>query len=254
MNAKSLALGLTVILAGNAVLLIGVARNRSAGPIQTVELSERELPMMPRGEEDSSVSLRLEYRPRFFRWRDDAHADGSREGTFDGEKLQALGFRCGTADAASPYFRVPRRRMVFVALEYRENLSDEPAGKPVPIPSNIGQQSATAAGRTQSGLVVVDAARSYEQLRLKYPDPRKHLIVRGLVAASTVDNPGSAKDPYWLGRVAGILPPEIQVPLPYSMELNRLGAEERKLSRYAVTLHYGRNMEPWIGSVTVSRK
>lgn len=251
MKRKALFLGLAVILASNAVLLIRVAKNRSGGPIQKIELTERELPLMPRGEEDSSVSLRVAWRPYFFSWPDNTRINENREGTFDNEKLQTLGFNCGTADEKSPYFRVPLRRLLYVALEYRENLSEEPAGETGPAQSGGLRRSAAEVNRAQSRLMVVDAGRSFEQLRLRYPDPRKHLIVHGLVMASTVYDPRTARDPYWLGRVAGVLPSEIHVPLPYSTEFNRLAAEDRGLSSYSVTLHYGRNMEPWIGSITL---
>jgi hypothetical protein len=251
MKTKALFLGLVVILASNAVLLIRVARNRSGGPIQTIELTERELPLMPRGEEDSSVSLRVAWRPYFFRWPDNNRIDENMEGKFDNEKLQTLGFDCGTADEKSPYFRVPLRRLLYVALEYRENLPEEPAGQASPTQPGARQRSAAEMNPAQSRLIVVDAGRSFEQLRLKYPDPRTHLIVRGLIMASTVHDPRSASDPYWLGRVTAVLPPEIHVPLPYSTEFNRMAAEDRRLSRYSVTLHYGRNMEPWIGSITL---
>ena len=245
MNGKKLALGLAVILASNAILLLHVAKSRSAGSIQTIELTERELPMMSRGVEDSSVSLRLAWRPNFFNLRD-YRINQSAESTFDSEKLQALGFQCGTADEKSPYYRVPQRRLLYVALEYRANLSDEAAGETGPT------QSAAEINRTQSGLIVVDAATSFEPLRLKYPDPQKHLIVRGLVVATTVYDPRTDKDPHWLGRVAEVLPPEIHVPLPYTTEFNRLAAEDQKSSRYSVILHYGRDLEPWIGSIKMN--
>jgi hypothetical protein len=252
MSAKNLALGLSVVLAANALLLIGVARNRSAGPIQTIELTERELPMMARGEEDSSVNLRFEYRPRYLRWRGDAGISENTEGLLDSEKLQTLGFQCGTPDASSPYYRVPLRRLEYVALEYMENPPEESAGKAGPVPSVAGQRSEQAIVRSQSRLKVVDAARSFNELRLKYPDRRKHLIVRGLVLASAVNDPNSANHPRWIGRVSDVLPSMIQVPLPFSIELNRLAAEDRKSSHYTVTVHYGRDLEPWIGSITVN--
>ncbi len=253
MNRSAFILGLFLILASDAILLGRVALNRSGGPIQTMELTDRELPMMPRDQEDSSVSLRVTWRS-FYTGPASAQFPLDRETTFDSEKLQSLGFNCGTPDSKSQLYRAPQRRLLYVALELREVASAESSGQSAPMPAGSQERSVAGKNRARSRLVVVDAARNFAQLRGKYPDARSHLIVQGIVAASTFHDPKTEKESGWVGRVTGILPPEIHVPLPYSRDLNRPEAEKGRLSDYTVTLLYGRNMEPWIGSIAMSPK
>jgi hypothetical protein len=94
-------------------------------------------------------------------------------------------------------------------------------------------------------LIVVDAARSFGQLRLKYPDPVKHLILRALVRASTAYAAGKLGYPIWQGRVESILPSEIYVSLPYSMEFNRQPPEE--IFRYLNRAHATESVPPHRG-------
>jgi len=240
-----LALGLTIILVSNAVLLTIVARNRSGSPIRTIELTERELPMLARGDEDSSVSLLVTWKPNSFVRPGGALDDDKQVGLFDDEKLRSLGFSCGIADSKSPLYRVPQRRLAFVALEYTVNPLEEHTGPARP---------AAGWGRGQSGLMVVDASTSLDQLLSKYPDSRKYMIVRGIVRASTHQTADAARAPVWRGRVESVLPPQIYVPLPYSTEFNRKTSEEQSRTRYTVTLRYGRNLEPWIESISMSSR
>ena len=51
-----------VIVVANAVVLLQVAHNRNGGPIETIRLTERELPLNYRENENSEVSVRLNWR------------------------------------------------------------------------------------------------------------------------------------------------------------------------------------------------
>ncbi len=227
MSRTAFILGLAVVFASNAVLLFKVAGNRSGGPVQTLELTETELPMMPREAEDTSVSLRLAWR-EYFPDTGGTQVSPDRGLTFDHEKLRELGFRLGSPDKKAPDFRAPQRRLLFVALENAADSRDETK-------------------RRKSRLRAVDAAASYDELRAKYPDGRSHLIVRGIVDAWPVEAQWAA--PRWEGRVAIVVPSEIQVPLPYSKTLEN---GQGKGLHYAVTLHYGHNLEPWVGSIRLT--
>ncbi len=233
MKKMAFVLGLAVIVLSNAILLIRVARNRSGGAAQTIEMTDRELPLMPREPEDTSASLRLDWR-RYSAGINGVRAPREANVVFEQEELRSLGFRLGTPDEKDPKFRVPQRRLLYVALEY--SASDEATAI----------STATAERKPwRSRLRAVDAGESFEILQEKYPDKRRHLIVRGLVDAWAVNDPARHDPPRWEGYVTMVIPSEIQVPLPFSKVL----ASE---PHYVVTLHYGRNCEPWIGALSVS--
>lgn len=102
-------------------------------------------------------------------------------------------------------------------------------------------------------LFVVDASKSAEQLRARFPDRKHYLIVRAMVRAhlETIWDPVKASNVprEWLGFVAEILPGEIHVPLPMASALPRLGPELITSPRFTVTLCYGRHLEPWISAI-----
>jgi len=228
MKPIGLILGMVVVVLSNGVVLIQSAANRSGPPVQAITLTERELPILPRDLDDSSVSLHL-------RWRAQASEAASKPGPvdppFDAAKLQELGFDC-TIPANPAEARPPVLTVVYVALEYG---------------------GGTGAGPTQ--LILADASRNQEALRAKYPDPQKHLIVRAVVRVlfewGQDLRTGSERPHRWIGYLEEILPGAIYVPQPFARELNRLKPRSGEAPRYSVTLHYGRNLEPWVASVTV---
>jgi len=248
MNRIGFILGLAVLLISNATLLTRVGANSSGGPVQTIELTEGELPMMPRGPEDSSVSLRIAWRPIDSR---PASSQAGRERgiTFDEEKLLSMGFRLGKPDEKDPQFRVPQRRLLYVALEVSPEAPHLPSAAAGPGQTDARPQASPAAAGFRSRLKAVDAGSSFEQLRARYPDGKRHFVVRGVIDAFAVNDPSKGAAPHWEGYVAMILPSEVQVPLPFS---KNLAGEQGKEPRYSVTLHYGRNTEPWVGSIQVA--
>ncbi len=250
MSRIAFILGLAILAISNAVLLMRVEANRTGGPVQTIELTERELPMMPRGPEDSSVGLRVAWRG-FLNRPGAAYPQGDSGNTFDSEKLRSLGFHLVTADDKAPEHRWPQRRLLYVALEYAADSSEEPAAGSAPDKGEARPLSVAASEGRRSRLKVVDAAGGFDQLRTRYPDPRRHLIVLGVVGVSITDA-GQASGPRWVGRVEQILPSEIQVPLPYSREISPEPGETGKIRHYTVTVHYGRSLEPWVGSAKIT--
>jgi hypothetical protein len=252
MSRRPLLGAIALILATNVLALIGVGRNRAGGPAATIELTERELPIMNTGMDNSAIDLGFSW-TRQSRWRS--------TGILNCSQLEQAGFdlRSTAGEPASDVALLPRE--AFVALEYQgsawkqwlqgveeERRQSQSSAQP-PIGANIPVEPLL-----QSRLFVVDAAKSPAELRARYPDPGKHLIVRAVIMARLEDvkEPGTGKviSHNCIGNVSEILPAMIHVPLPYARLLAllkpRLPGEE---PRFAVSLHYGRNLEPWVASV-----
>ena len=107
--------------------------------------------------------------------------------------------------------------------------------------------------QTVSRLFPIDVGRDWQELRRRYPDQGKHLIVSAVINAR-IENPvadDKSSSPRYVGFVQEIQHNFINVPLPYSRSLAPLKPQSGKTPRYAVTLSYGRNLEPWVTAVTV---
>jgi hypothetical protein len=104
-----------------------------------------------------------------------------------------------------------------------------------------------------SRLFPVDVARSYSELRNRYPDQSKYLIVTAVVRARIQDEKdpttGTPRTGRIVGFVAAVLPSDINVPLPYAKLLSALKTPAGQEPRYLVTLQYGSNLEPWVSAV-----
>ena len=59
MKRAALLFAIALILASNGIALIGVARNRAGEPLATIELTERELPLMNIGMDNSGIDLSI---------------------------------------------------------------------------------------------------------------------------------------------------------------------------------------------------
>ncbi len=258
--------GLALVVVTNALALWGVYQNRREGPVQTIELTERELPIAMRDPDDSSIRLRLAWRKsscQFFPPPENC------EYLFDRARLQDLGFDCSAAAGSDPGFRYPLRREAFVVLEYdgprwqqhaekgQSGSAAAEGGRPAPSgrESNRPRESLDGADPEGSRLFVADAGLSAETLRGKYPDARQYLIVRALIHAILEEPDDSraagSKPARWGGYVAQLLPPEIHVPPPFSRELASLETRRGGPPRYRVLLHFGSRTEPWIESVAL---
>lgn len=226
MSWRTFVLGAAIILVANVFALFGVQRNRSGEPRQSISLTQRELELSNRREENSGISLRLRFNGQ---WEpDDARA---------GE----LGF--SPNENASIRGRLSQRP-VFVALEcngprYAEWLEKQERQQPTAI--EVVKQS----WRTQfTRLFVADVARSPEPLLQKYANRENYLVVRGLATATV-----SYTDPVTFRRgprrievfVSRIEPGSIHLPLP----LSQLDTAHP----YIVDLSYGPRFEPWATAI-----
>jgi hypothetical protein len=140
-----LAAGLLVLLA-NGFVFVQVARNRAATPVAEFELTDRELRLLPRGEDDSGVGLSLIYMN------------------------------------PAPYrdMNLGPNRKVFLALEYDgpawRDWRDHP-DRPVP---GLGARHLEPDTIEQSShLMLIEVGPDAAALRRKYPDTRKVIILPG---------------------------------------------------------------------------
>ncbi|HYL38465.1 MAG TPA: DUF4824 family protein [Bryobacteraceae bacterium] len=227
MRRLGLLLAAAVIIVSNVVVLVGVARNRSGGPVETIQLTQRELPTGFHEKEDTGVSLRLNWShygivyPEETSWLDQA-------------KLESIGFDTSAAlrDTKHP----PLPRPAFVVFEYNGAAWEHWVQK--------AQQEKSLGGPgpdTQTRLVAIDAAKTPEALLQKYTDHSKSLIVRGVIHAfaSQTDPVTKRPGPWRLeGSISEVLPQSIHVPPPIANSFTK--------TPYTVTLAFGHRFEPWV--------
>jgi hypothetical protein len=214
-----------------AATLAGSAWNRSSGRGPTV-LTDRELPLRNASDDNSGLSLSIEY----------PHALGGEQRWLTGDKLAALGFDT-SVDPGSPdadaHYRRELGRLVYVALEH-----DGPAwrARAIEVERNIRQWSRDEDVRKQveasSRLVPVDADLDPAVLEGRYPNARTHLITR---AVMRVYRYSEANQRARLTGALQLLPDTLYVPSQI--------AEHLRGRSYRVRVRYGRRYEPWIEGV-----
>ena len=273
----TLAAGIALIIATNAVVLFGVQYNRSGEPDSEVNLTERELalPYSSRStRENSGLSLRLMWRiiekDRPF---SNFYTGGS-PAWLDKNKLAALGFDV-TDDADTPESKRRYQKMlpreVLLVLEYdgeayqqmlnqaQQHLQEEEAlsaanpGKTEFVQRVNQAQKVLRELQSSSRLFVIDAGSNYDDLRTKYTDRTRYIILRGQVRTFMVSQAG--EKPRIVGHIEAANIEEINVPLEYRNVLDPLLARKRtsrqdSSPRYIVKLNVGRRLEPWIADAS----
>lgn len=248
--------GLGLIVAGNAVALLGVAYNRGGEPDAVVEFSEREL-AMPFGfaasEENSGLSLRLEWRlAEAPRPGAPDHAGGA--AWLDRDKLAELGFDLrAAAERGQGEERLGRQlpREAWIVLELagpawqaaivareaalaaaRQLQADNPGKEEFERRAAFAQEQLEKERDTNSRLFAIDAGPDRTELRRRYPDRARYLIL-----------PGEVRLGYDRQELTGFISQlgvrAVHVPLAERAAIERGG-------RYIVTLAFGRRSEPWI--------
>lgn len=228
MKRRGVLLAVTVVLVSDAVALVQAARNRSGEPLESMQLTERELRLVRPTSESSYVVLRLEWAQGrgWKRPEDDS-------GWFDKSKLEELGFDCRlptTEPSAEARYRAMGPKQVLAVLEYREdNEYDD-----------------------NTRLLVVDAGLDFTSLHRKYASPGRYLIVPGLVRVRIGTN-GHLR-----GALTELLVDDLSVPPRELAVFENLklgssayfGPSNLKMHppRYTATLFYGKNLEPWVAS------
>jgi hypothetical protein len=244
MRHPSILLAAATVLAADAFVLAEAAYNRSGRPFASIEITERELRLVRLHSESTAFVLQLAWEPA---WGRHKFEDGP--GWLDWAKLEELGYDCRlplTDTSAPAHYGAMPPKQVFAVLEY-----SQAAGV------------AIADRSTRSRLIAIDAGPDYALLHKKYPDTRRFLILPAMVRLyyeAAWDPNTRARTPggYLRGAVTEMLVGEISVPSSLrrlfegldqiTYEYPRTPEALHRGPRYAVSLNYGRNYEPWIGS------
>ena len=261
---RTLVSGLALILLSNAVVLAGVAWNRSGEPEAQLRLTQRELGLdrdWAGGRENSGVALSL-------RWRvlrtapgdsflDYGYSYATDADWLDRAKLEQLGFDL-SASARDPLLdeqrferQLPRPALLVLELDgparaaalkraeefagkARAKLAAEPASKPFEAQDNAAQAALARERNDNSRLFVVDAGLDAGALRAKYPDRNRYAIVSGKIGLQGY----GARKPS--GYVYGPGVASLNVP-------RRFHAAVR--GRFEASVAFGRRLEPWLAAV-----
>jgi len=256
-----LAAGLVVL--GNLVVLAGVAWNRVGEPQGVLKLTERELPMAPRSDEDSSITLWVGWRGGTIgpAWHPRAEPEW-----LDESKLTELGFDCSVpfrAEAAEFHYDKQLPREGFVVLEFdgeawsrwlaeqeREIETEAAEMQPGPEAGDAVQDLRDDLERARVGasrLFAIDSGPDAGALRARYPDLTRHVVVAAVFGLST-DRTGL------VGVIRHLRIDRIHVSRTHRGMLEELESADHEIGRdgprYSVTLHFGRRLEPWIEEIS----
>jgi len=266
-----------LLLLSNIVVLAGVAYNRSDEPLLSIELTERELPIIQSfnsKDENSGTTLSLMWQihdpdqaPEYL-----STTYGSPE-WLDHEKLTELGFDIKKFKSEKDKYRNRTSHLATKAtlvLEYQgetyhkalalaenkanglrqrlaEALEDENRLKAL----STFERQLTRLKESRTRLYVVDAGLDEQALMQKYADKNNILLVRGEIGLLWIDDVIS-------GRIRQLYIQQVHVPLPLSEQLTAWTNGETYSSyntdaippRYQVRLNIGKRLEPWIETVT----
>ena len=260
---KLLITSVGLLLLTNIVVLAGVAYNRSGEPLISIELTERELPIMQSynsREENSGTMMSL-------RWQildpdEDIKYVSTTYGTpawLDDDKLIELGFDIAelNSDADKYQYKTGHfSRKAILVLEYQGesyqkalklaegNLESAYADELEDYENQLAQLKIS-----RTHLYVVDAGQDRDLLIQKYADKGNYLLVRGEIGLRW-----SGDIVY--GRIRQLYLNQVHVPLPLSEQLISMDNGEtyspyNNLTppRYKVRLNIGKRLEPWIKSI-----
>lgn len=263
---------LLLVVVVNAVVLAGVAWNRSGEPDATLQLTERELPLLyrfSRSQENTGVAFRLNL------------SDGTNSPDWlDADKLRQLGFSVPQSgagrDARDAWSKRPLPRQAWVVLEFdgpawqallaeqTQRLADARLAveKGEVTREQVKSLEKALMRMRQSGsrLVAVDASTEPSALRARYPDSRRYLIT-GAKVRMRVEHSLSAEDESDSLAVKSylqLLVNRIHVPLQQQKVLqsvlggelrNERSGDAQRPPRYVVRLQYGRRYEPWVVAI-----
>jgi hypothetical protein len=261
-----------ILVLSNAFVLAHVAMNRTGEPDAEMQLTARELQYYGSRSDESSVILML-------RWQNTApeYPPGTGledPGWFDQKKLEELGFDLSVpADSplAPRFYQNLRSRQAYVALEFegpawKQWLAKREAQAPtelsygpqVTVPDRIAIER-----QTTPRLVAIDVARDPGELRHKYPDRKRVMILPALVRAMhetlrTATAGAPPRPEHLRGAITRLAIESINVPEPLSRRLDGLSyspwtydGKQVKVVQppYSVTLRVGSKYDPWVVDV-----
>jgi hypothetical protein len=282
--------GMVLILATNAVALLGVVYNRGEAE-STLNLTERELHLPYNWgfeKENSGIALRLQWRTlaeepeRFYGLRRSYYSGytgfGSEPKWLDRAKLAALGFDVSKAEdtpQGEMHYAKSLAMDVLLVLEFdgpahgialsraQQHLQNEEAL----LKTNLGKkefeeraknarQALYQEERINTRLFVIDAGCDAASLRAQYPDRHRYAIVRGQVQPRLVD---VKNKPIITAYISGISNAQVNVPAVYRpffeplQERVRTNQYDAAVSPYKVTVAFGQRLEPWITEATAAK-
>jgi hypothetical protein len=270
-QGRTLVIGVAIILIVNAIALGGAAYNRSGSPDSTLHLSQRELSLPWRSDdENSGMALSL-------KWRVPAQVDANAVATslgsyfayghdpawLDAAKLKSLGFDVTLAkpevEVRQDYRPLPRREVLLV-LEldgpaYRQSLErmQRLVATSAKAPSPDAKTALRREAQEDSRLFIVDAGLDAQDLRAKYPDRSHYAIVRGTVRPQWTDV-GAQR--HLSGMIDQLSADTMHVPIDFrpffvtkaGRAYSNTGAENSL--PFTADVAFGKRFEPWIVGVS----
>ena len=249
--------GVALIVAVNAVVLAGVAWNRSGAPTSRLTLSQRELRLpyvFGADSERGEISLTLN-------WRVAHDIDPSYGGVewLDEATLRSLGFDLSRgAGALYP------EREVFIVLELAgpawqrevaraqarvdEVLARDGQREQDARDLKSAQEALAFERASASRLFAIGAGRDAAALRQRYPDLQRHAIVGGRVRPSVRQMPDRI---VVSGVMSALAVGDISVPHALRGGVDGLGRAklENGKGSFEAEVAWGRRFEPWLGAV-----
>jgi len=275
-RTRALLVAVALIVVTNALVLAGVAYNRSGEPDSVLRLTERELRIQHPSwltHWNSNVDLRLTWRYAQTRL---AGQDGPDEyfglHWLQPEQLRELGFEVeGDLESTEHLARLDRQpsRRAWVVLEYDgpayharleklhqklEHAASLAQAHPDDERLKTQWDSARTALRleelVESRLLAVDAGPEAAALRARYPDRHTYAIVGGRLDVSVSGEPGRRR---LIARVIAIDTDTIRVPHAFRTVIEPFLPDAPGPLRapqggpgFAATVHFGRRFEPWV--------
>ena len=263
--------GLAMIALANGAILGMAAYNRSGEPECTVHLSERELRVSPafadRGE-PGGFELYLRWRVPVDPARHEPYygygfeTRGNGAAWLDDDKLRQLGLRPPQrAGLAGGGHKFGERKEVLLVMEIdglaarqaleaaRRKLAEEtrlaernPGAKELERRVATAREALRREEKEESRLFVVDAGVDLADLRSRYPDRSRFVIVYGHVGWRIAIRGGKAQV---LGYVSGPGIGRVSLPASFHSVLDREpGAAGRP--PFSAELAWGKRLEPWV--------
>ncbi len=271
--------GIALLVATNAVALLGVAYNRSGDPESVLTLTQRELerPYAWRmNRENSGVSLHIDWRLAgkteefLYYYR---YASRGSPAWLDQAKMASLGFDVGPPGGAQDIRRWASRQLereVLLVLEmdgpaYQESLQRArqyvaeqdarlaalPRDKDLQRAAKVAHEALTHEENDNSRLFAVDAGLDQAALRAKFPDRNRYAIVRAKVHLTATDKGAFA------GYIAGLSIDEVNVPHEYHALIEGTGVPSTvgpALAPFEARTAFGQRLEPWLLGMTAGAR
>ncbi len=253
-------LAIVLVVVFNVIILVGVALNRTGEPDAAIVLTERELPIGYTPEENTGILLQLSW-----------GRDWQGPEWLDADKLEELGFDCSVpVEAATEelYYDKQLPREAFVVLELEGDAwarwLEEQEREIAELAAEVERGEATqeqlerrrgsleVERKTRSRLHAIDADADPLELRSRYPDRGRFIVVPAVIDIrvdrewdSETERMGPPELRGWIRR---ILVDHIHVSRAHReiFEPFRENPNRSEGPRYRVTVAFGSRYQPWI--------